>query len=90
MTDTFERSKEKELSPKNSFVAFLLCLLFGVLGAHRFYVGRTGSGFLWLFSGGLILVGWIYDLFKIIFGSFRDKQGRPICRPFCPKKTART
>ncbi|TPG18458.1 TM2 domain-containing protein [Sphingomonas koreensis] len=33
---------------KNKYVAAVLAFLFGVLGVHRFYLGRTGSGILML------------------------------------------
>jgi len=29
---------------RSLFEAYLLCLLFGLFGAHRFYLGRTGTG----------------------------------------------
>lgn len=41
---------------------FLLCLFFGVLGVHRFYAGKVGTGLLWLFTGGLFGIGAIVDL----------------------------
>ena len=33
---------------KNRGVAIMLALLLGGIGAHRFYVGRIGTGFLYL------------------------------------------
>lgn len=39
--------------------------IFGFLGAHRFYYGRPITGTLWFFTGGLLLIGWIVDLFLI-------------------------
>ncbi len=39
--------------------------IFGFLGAHRFYYGRPLTGILWFFTGGLLLVGWIVDVFLI-------------------------
>ena len=50
---------------KSGFVAFLLwlCGLVGLCGLHRFYVGRTGSGLLWLLTLGLLGIGQLYDLF---------------------------
>lgn len=39
--------------------------IFGVFGAHRFYYGRPITGTIWFFTGGLLLVGWIVDLFLI-------------------------
>ncbi len=59
----------------STLVAFLLCLFFGTFGAHRFYVGKVGTGLLWLFTLGLCGVGWLFDLLGIIFGWFHDKAG---------------
>jgi len=39
--------------------------IFGFTGAHRFYYGRPISGTIWFFTGGLLLIGWIVDLFLI-------------------------
>ena len=33
------------MSDKTFMAALLLCLFLGGLGAHRFYVGKTGTGF---------------------------------------------
>ncbi len=37
--------------------------IFGFMGAHRFYFGKPVSGTVWFFTAGLLLVGWIVDLF---------------------------
>ena len=37
--------------------------IFGFLGAHRFYFGRPISGTIYLFTLGLLGIGWIVDLF---------------------------
>lgn len=39
--------------------------IFGFLGAHRFYYGKPITGTIWLLTGGLLLIGWIVDLFLI-------------------------
>jgi TM2 domain-containing membrane protein YozV len=39
--------------------------LFGFTGAHRFYYGRPITGIIWFFTGGLLLIGWLVDLFLI-------------------------
>lgn len=46
-------------------IAYLLWLFFGLVGVHRFYCGRIGTGLLWAFTGGLLGIGWIIDLFLI-------------------------
>lgn len=65
-------------SPKSRLVALLLCIFLGPLGIHRFYVGKIGTGIIWLFTGGLFGIGWIIDLILIAVGTFRDKLGRVI------------
>ncbi len=45
-------------------VAYLLWI-FGFMGAHRFYLGRSLSGTLYFFTLGLFFIGWIVDLFLI-------------------------
>ena len=37
--------------------------IFGFLGAHRFYFGKPVSGTIYLFTLGLLFIGWIVDLF---------------------------
>ncbi|WP_436716119.1 TM2 domain-containing protein [Roseiconus lacunae] len=47
-----------------TLVAYLFWIL-GIFGAHRFYLGRPVTGAIYFFTGGLLLVGWIIDLFLI-------------------------
>lgn len=51
----------------NKWVAFLLCLFFGYFGAHKFYEGRVGQGLLYLFTVGLLGIGWILDCLILLF-----------------------
>ncbi len=46
-------------------VGWILLTFFGALGAHRFYMGKIGTGILWLLTGGLLLVGLIYDFWTL-------------------------
>lgn len=52
--------------PKDKWVAFWLCLFLGVFGVHKFYEGKVGMGFLYLFTFGLFFIGWIVDLISIL------------------------
>lgn len=63
---------------KSKVVALLLCLFLGYLGIHRFYVGKIGTGLIWLFTGGLFFVGWLVDFMSILVGGFRDKANMPL------------
>ena len=39
--------------------------LFGFTGSHRFYYGKPLMGTIYFFTLGLLLIGWIVDLFLI-------------------------
>lgn len=85
-----------EISEKNKLAAALLCFFLGMTGMHRFYVGKVGTGVAillisvigWLLAGlivGLFIlaVSFIWaavDFFMIIFGNFKDKDGRIISK----------
>jgi TM2 domain-containing membrane protein YozV len=46
-------------------VAWILLTFLGVLGVHRFYMGKWFTGILYLLTGGLFLVGYIYDYWTL-------------------------
>jgi TM2 domain-containing membrane protein YozV len=49
----------------HSKVIGYLLWLFGFTGSHRFYYGKPVSGTIWFFTLGLLLIGWLIDLFLI-------------------------
>jgi TM2 domain-containing membrane protein YozV len=65
-------------SPKSGKVTLLLCIFLGMLGAHRFYVGKLWTGILMLLSGGAIGVWVLIDLYLIVKNKYEDKEGNQI------------
>lgn len=65
-------------SPKNRTATLLLCFFLGVLGLHRFYVGKFWTGLIQLLTGGGFGIWWIIDLVLIIIGRFDDDEGRRV------------
>ena len=67
-------------SGRRKWTAFFLCLFLGCLGLHRFYVGKIGTGIVWLLlfvaAPGLGVLAALMDLILIVMGKFRDKEGR--------------
>jgi TM2 domain-containing membrane protein YozV len=61
-------------SPKSRMAALLLAIFLGEFGIHRFYVGKIGTGILYLCTGGLFGIGWIVDVIMIAVGSFTDQS----------------
>ncbi len=48
----------------NLVIGYVLWI-FGFTGAHRFYFGKPVSGTIWLFTLGLLGIGWLIDVFLI-------------------------
>src|SRR3990172_5454334 len=46
-------------------VAWILLTFLGLLGIHRFYMGKWLTGILYLLTGGLFLIGYIYDYWTL-------------------------
>jgi TM2 domain-containing membrane protein YozV len=63
-------------SEKSRGVALALAAILGPFGAHRFYVGRNGTGLLMLCTLGGAGLWYLYDLIVVAGGSFRDARGK--------------
>ena len=63
-------------SERSRGVALALAAILGPFGAHRFYVGKTGTGLLMLCTLGGAGLWYLYDLILVAGGSFRDVEGR--------------
>lgn len=62
-------------SNKNKRVTLALCVFLGFFGAHRFYVGKVGTGVLYIFTVGGLGFGWIIDMVMICCNKFTDSTG---------------
>ena len=84
--EEFDSQKEKLLnsstlgSDSQWVVTLLLAFLLGVIGAHRFYVGKTGTGILMLLTFGGLGIWLLIDLILIVTGQFTNKAGEKIAR----------
>ncbi|MGH8460826.1 MAG: TM2 domain-containing protein [Stenotrophobium sp.] len=46
-------------------VAWLLLTFLGIFGLHRFYMGKWITGIIYLLTGGLLLLGVLYDYWTL-------------------------
>ena len=63
------------LGYKDRNIALVLCIFGGIIGLHKFYEEKTVKGVLYMFTCGLFLIGWAYDLFSLI--SWHDRWYLP-------------
>jgi len=54
-----------QAGPFDYNIAWLLLTFLGVFGIHRFYLGKWLSGIIYLLTGGLFLVGILYDFWTL-------------------------
>lgn len=51
--------------PASYNVSWILLTFLGVFGIHRFYLGKWITGLIWLLTGGLFLLGVLYDYWTL-------------------------
>ncbi len=50
---------------KDYNVAWILLTFLGILGVHRLYLGKWVTAIIWFFTGGLFLLGYLYDYWTL-------------------------
>ena len=84
--EEFDLQKEKLLNSSTTtsttdwLTLFILTFFVGVLGVHRFYVGKIGTGVLMLLTLGGLGVWFLVDLILVVTGQFTNKEGQKIPR----------
>jgi TM2 domain-containing membrane protein YozV len=49
----------------NYNISWILLTFLGLLGIHRFYMGKWKTGLLYLLTGGVFVLGYIYDYWTL-------------------------
>ena len=64
---SMDRQAARRFKPglKDYNIAWLLLTFLGVFGIHRFYLGKIFTGLIYLLTGGLLLLGVIYDYWTL-------------------------
>ncbi|QWR78127.1 TM2 domain-containing protein [Candidatus Magnetomonas plexicatena] len=75
-----EDADDVMVSEKNRLAAALLCFFLGTFGAHRFYVGKIGTGIAMLVTLGGLGIWTLVDLIIIATGGFKDKTNLPLTK----------
>ena len=67
---------------KSKGIAYILWILGGLLGFHKFYLEKIGMGLLYLFTAGILGIGTLIDLFtlgnQVDIYNLKIKQGESI------------
>ncbi len=63
MDEKADRKYKKGIISYN--VAWALLTFLGIFGVHRFYLGKWLSGLLYFLTGGLFLIGYLYDYWTL-------------------------
>lgn len=79
VVEKVKSATEKGSDKSRGMALILSCIGFvAIAGLHRFYVGKIGTGILWLLTGGLFGIGTIVDVVMICAGSFTDNNGETL------------
>ena len=51
--------------PKDYTITWILMTFLGILGVHRLYLGKWVTAIIWFLTGGLFLIGYLYDYWTL-------------------------
>jgi len=71
-------SRKYQTGPFDYSIAWILHTFLGVFGVHRFYLGKIGTGLIWLLTGGVFGIGYIYDYLSL--NGMVDEANRKVGR----------
>ena len=69
-------------SQDNWLICLMLIIFLGVIGGHKFYVGRIKDGIIMLILTITVIgfpisfIIWLIDLIKLLSGNFIDSEGK--------------
>ena len=72
------KAEEVDASPKSRLAVTLLAWFLGCFGAHRFYLGKTGTAIAMLFTMGGLGIWALIDFIFAVTGTMKDKEGKLI------------
>ena len=72
------QSNNRPISDKSWIATLLFTLFLGGIGVHRFYVGKIGTGILYILTLGFLGIGILIDLITVCCKQFRDADGNRI------------
>jgi TM2 domain-containing membrane protein YozV len=73
-----EEAKTEEVSPKSRLAVTLFAFFLGGFGAHRFYLGKTGTAIAMILTLGGLGIWAIIDFIMAVAGAMKDKEGKLI------------
>ncbi len=59
-----------------SFLVTVILAIFGFTGIHRLYTGHVLLALIYVFTGGIFLIGYFFDFFMLLSGGYRDVSGK--------------
>jgi TM2 domain-containing membrane protein YozV len=68
------------VSSKSRLAVTLFAWFLGGFGAHRFYLGKIGTGIAMLITGGGLGIWALVDFIFAVSGKMKDKEGKLITK----------